>query len=251
MCSSDLIDVLTLTATPIPRTLQLSLSGLRGLSVIETPPPERKAVDTALIERDDAFLRRVLEQELARGGQIFWVYNRVQGLERVVEYVKSLAPQARVGMAHGQMSEKGLEEAMHGFWHGELDILVTTAIIESGLDFPNANTLIVDQAQMFGLGQLYQLRGRVGRSERQAFAFFIVPSVEALPEQSRRRLRIILDMDYLGAGFKVALEDLRLRGAGNILGESQSGQIGRVGLDLFLEMLEEEDRKSTRLNSSH
>jgi transcription-repair coupling factor (superfamily II helicase) len=237
------IDVLTLTATPIPRTLQLSLSGLRGLSVIETPPPERKAVDTALIERDDAFLRRVLEQELARGGQIFWVYNRVQGLERVVEYVKSLAPQARVGMAHGQMSEKGLEEAMHGFWHGELDILVTTAIIESGLDFPNANTLVVDQAQMFGLGQLYQLRGRVGRSERQAFAFFIVPSVEALPEQSRRRLRIILDMDYLGAGFKVALEDLRLRGAGNILGESQSGQIGRVGLDLFLEMLEEEVRR--------
>lgn len=237
------IDVLTLTATPIPRTLQLSLSGLRGLSVIETPPPERKAVETALVERDDTFLGNVLKRELARGGQVFWVYNRVQGLERVAEYVRKLAPEARVGMAHGQMSEKGLEEAMHRFWHGEMDVLVCTAIVESGLDFPNANTLIVDQAQMFGLGQLYQLRGRVGRSERQAYAFFVVPSVDGLPEQSRRRLRIILDLDYLGAGFKVAMEDLRLRGTGNILGEAQSGQIGRVGLDLFLEMLEEEVRR--------
>jgi len=234
------IDVLTLTATPIPRTLQLSLSGIRGLSVIETPPRDRKPVETSLMERDPAQLKGILERELARGGQVFWVYNRVQGLERVVEFVSSLVPNARVGMGHGQMKAQDLEETMHKFWHGELDILVCTAIIESGLDFPKANTLIVDQAQLFGLGQLYQLRGRVGRSTEQAYAYFIIPDLDRLQETSRKRLKIILDMDYLGAGFKVAMEDLRLRGAGNILGEAQSGTIGKIGLDLFLEMLEEE-----------
>lgn len=234
------IDVLTLTATPIPRTLQLSLSGIRGLSVIETPPRDRKPVETSLMERDAGELRPILERELARGGQVFWVYNRVQGLERVAEFVSSLAPQARVGMAHGQMKAQDLEDTMHRFWHGELDILVCTAIVESGLDFPRANTLIVDQAQLFGLGQLYQLRGRVGRSSEQAYAYFIIPDLDRLQETSRKRLKIILDMDYLGAGFKVAMEDLRLRGAGNILGEAQSGTMGKVGLDLFLEMLEEE-----------
>lgn len=233
------VDVLTLTATPIPRTLQLSLSGIRELSVIETPPPERKPVSTALINRDDKALKTILERELARQGQVFWVYNRVQGLERAVDFVKKLAPEARVGMAHGQMSEKGLEEAMRKFWHGDLDVLVCTAIIESGLDFPRANTLVVDQAQMFGLGQLYQLRGRVGRSDRQAYAVFVANDVDKLPEISRKRLRIIMEMDYLGAGVQVAMEDLRLRGAGNILGESQSGHMNRLGLDLFLEMLEE------------
>ena len=237
------IDVLTLTATPIPRTLQLSLSGIRGLSVIETPPRDRKPVETAITEREKLALKGILERELERGGQVYWVYNRVNGLERVAEYVRELVPGARVGMAHGQMTEKALEEAMRGFWHGEIDVLVCTAIVESGLDFPNANTLIVDQAQLFGLGQLYQLRGRVGRSERQAYAYFVVPSVDDLSEIVRKRLRIILDMDYLGAGFKVAMEDLRLRGAGNILGETQSGQIAKVGLDLFLEMLEEEVRR--------
>ncbi|MBI9078382.1 MAG: transcription-repair coupling factor [Pseudodesulfovibrio sp.] len=237
------IDVLTLTATPIPRTLQLSLSGIRGLSVIETPPEDRKPVETAITERDAIKLKAVLRRELDRGGQVFWVYNRVNGLSRVAEFVRELVPDAKVGMAHGQMNEKGLEDAMRGFWHGELDVLVCTAIVESGLDFPNANTLIVDQAQLFGLGQLYQLRGRVGRSERQAYAYFVVPSIDDISEIVRKRLRIILDMDYLGAGFKVAMEDLRLRGAGNILGEAQSGQIAKIGLDLFLEMLEEEVRR--------
>lgn len=234
------IDVLTLTATPIPRTLQLSLSGIRGLSVIETPPRDRKPVQTSLMERNPDQLKAILERELERGGQVFWVYNRVQGLERVAEFVSSLVPQARVGMGHGQMKASDLEETMHKFWHGELDVLVCTAIVESGLDFPKANTLIVDQAQLFGLGQLYQLRGRVGRSSEQAYAYFIIPELDRLQETSRKRLKIILDMDYLGAGFKVAMEDLRLRGAGNILGEAQSGTIGKVGLDLFLEMLEEE-----------
>ena len=233
------VDALTLTATPIPRTLQLSLSGIRELSVIETPPPERKPVATALIERDEHILRDVVQRELTRNGQVFWVYNRVEGLERVVDYVKRLVPEARVSMAHGQMSEAALEKAMHGFWLGDVDVLVCTSIIESGLDFPKANTLVVDQAHYFGLGQLYQLRGRVGRSDRQAFAVFVTPEMDRLSDVSRQRLKIILEMDYLGAGFQVAMEDLRLRGAGNILGESQSGHMNRIGLDLFLEMLEE------------
>ena len=237
------LDVLTLTATPIPRTLQLSLSGIRGLSVIETPPQERKTVKSSLIEREQRQLKDILQQELDRQGQVFWVYNRVQGLPRIKEYVQSLVPEARVAMAHGQMSERNLEETMRAFCHGEVDILVTTAIIESGLDFPRANTLIVDQAQMFGLGQLYQLRGRVGRSTAQAHAYFVVPSREGLPSKSAKRLQTILDMDYHGAGLQVAIEDLRLRGAGNILGEAQSGTMSKVGLDLFLEMLEQEIRR--------
>lgn len=157
------VDALTLTATPIPRTLQLSMSGIRELSVIETAPAERKPVASMLMNRDAAALRQIVEREIAREGQVFWVHNRVQQMERTVAFVRDLVPQARIGMAHGQMGEKELEDAMHRFWHGELDVLVCTAIVESGLDFPRANTLIVDQAQMFGLGQLYQLRGRVGR----------------------------------------------------------------------------------------
>ncbi len=233
------VDCLTLTATPIPRTLQLSMSGIRELSVIETPPSERKPVMTALINRDKAILKNVLERELEREGQIFWIYNRVQGIEKVVEYVQHLAPNARVGMAHGQLPEKQLEEAMNKFWHNELDILVCTSIVESGLDFPRANTLIVDQAQMFGLGQLYQLRGRVGRSDRQAYAYFVVSNTETLTPIAKERMRIILELDYLGAGFQLAMEDLRIRGAGNILGEVQSGHMNRIGLDLYLEMFEE------------
>jgi transcription-repair coupling factor (superfamily II helicase) len=234
------VDVLTLTATPIQRTLQLSISGVRELSVIETPPPDRKPITTAIIiNRQEGTLKVILERELARKGQVFWVYNRVLGLERIGEYVQKLVPGARIGMAHGQMSERALEDTMHKFWHGELDVLVCTAIIESGLDFPRANTLIVDQAQMFGLGQLYQLRGRVGRSDKQAFAVFVVNDVDKLAEHARQRLRIIIDLDYLGAGFQVAMEDLHLRGTGNILGESQSGHMTRLGLDLFWEMIEE------------
>jgi transcription-repair coupling factor (superfamily II helicase) len=237
------VDALTLTATPIPRTLQLSLSGVRSLSVIETPPVDRKPVTTALMEKSDPELGAILQREMDRGGQVFWVHNRVESLERAAERVRSLAPEARVGMAHGQMREKQLEETMHKFWRQELDILVCTAIVESGLDFPNANTLVVDRADRFGLGQLYQLRGRVGRSERQAFAYFLLDDAERIGEKARKRLKVILEMDYLGAGFKVAMEDLRLRGAGNILGEVQSGHIAKVGLDLFLEMLEEEVRR--------
>ena len=233
------LDVLTLTATPIPRTLQLSISGIRELSVIETAPPERKPVATAIINQDKAALRSIVQRELDRDGQVFWVHNRVQDIERAVDYVRELAPDARIGVGHGQMNEKALEDTMHKFWRGDIDVLVCTSIIESGLDFPMANTLIVDQAHMFGLGQLYQLRGRVGRSERQAYAVFVARDVDNLSDVARERLRIILDMDYLGAGFQVAMEDLRIRGAGNILGEVQSGHMARLGLDLYLEMLEE------------
>ncbi len=233
------VDVLTLTATPIPRTLQLSMSGVRELSVIETAPAERKAVATALIERDEYALRKILQDELQREGQVFWVHNRVKGLEQVVSYVQSLVPEARVAMAHGQLPENQLEEAMRKFWRGEIDVLVCTAIVESGLDFPRANTLIIDQPQLFGLGQLYQLRGRVGRSDRQAYAYFVVSNIETLSSISLERFRIILELDYLGAGFQLAMEDLRLRGAGNILGEVQSGHMTRLGLDLYLEMLEQ------------
>lgn len=234
------VDVLTLTATPIPRTLQLSMSGIRDLSIIETAPAERKPVATAVLERDDRILRQVIERELAREGQVFWVYNRVHDLDQTAAYVKNLVPLARVGMAHGQMPEKELETTMRKFWHGEIDVLVCTSIVESGLDFPRANTLVIDQAQMFGLGQLYQLRGRVGRSDRQAYAYMVVPNAKRLTEIAEERLRIIMNMDYLGAGFQVAMEDLRLRGAGNILGEAQSGHMTRVGLDLYLDMLEQE-----------
>ncbi|NJB66759.1 transcription-repair coupling factor (superfamily II helicase) [Desulfobaculum xiamenense] len=236
------IDVLALTATPIPRTLQLSISGIRSLSVMETPPVDRKPVQTSILEREQGVLRTIVRRELERKGQVFWVHNRVSSLPRVVEYVQQLVPEARVGMAHGQMRERELEDTIHGFWHGEIDVLVCTAIVESGLDFPRANTLVVDQAQLFGLGQLYQLRGRVGRSSTQAYAYFVVPSLDRLPEKTRKRLQVILDMDYLGAGFQIAMEDLRLRGAGNILGEVQSGSMAKVGLDMFLEMLEEEIR---------
>ena len=233
------VDVLTLTATPIPRTLQLSMSGIRDLSIIETPPQDRQPVASAVLQRDDDMLRKIIFREIERKGQVFWVYNRIQGLENVYEYVHKLVPDARIGIAHGQMSESELETTMRKFWHGELDILVSTSIVESGLDFPQANTLIVDQAQMFGLGQLYQLRGRVGRSDRQAYAYFLVPDAKKLTDIAEERLRIILEMDFLGAGFQVAMEDLRLRGAGNILGEVQTGHMSRVGMELYLEMLEE------------
>ncbi|MBO4335095.1 MAG: transcription-repair coupling factor [Desulfovibrio sp.] len=245
------VDVLTLTATPIPRTLQLSMSGIRDLSLIETAPENRKAIETTLINRDPEFLRTILRQELARQGQVFWIYNRVQGLETVCDFVRKLIPEGRVGMAHGRMSEAMLEGVMYSFWHGELDVLVATSIVESGLDFPNVNTIVIDQAQMFGLGQLYQLRGRVGRSDRQAYAYLVVPDTDHVGELAAERLRVLQDMDYLGAGCQLAMEDLRLRGAGNILGESQSGHLSRVGLDLYLEMLEDTVARLKGLPVSH
>ncbi len=237
------VDVLTLSATPIPRTLQLSLTGIRELSIIETPPEDRKPVETSIIERNKTKIKEIIERELQRGGQIFWVYNRVRGLESRKKFLSSLLPSARVGMAHGQMKEKELEDTLHSFLLGEIDILVCTSIIEAGLDFPRANTLIVDTPQLFGLGQLYQLRGRVGRAERQAYAYFVVEKLDKLSPKVIKRLKTILEMDYLGAGFKVAMEDLKLRGAGNLLGEAQTGNMAKVGIDLYMEMLEKEVKR--------
>ena len=245
------VDVLALTATPIPRTLQLSMSGIRDLSLIETAPENRKVIETSVIRKNDKLLAEVINRELERKGQVFWVYNRVQGLARCAEYVQKIVPNAKVEIAHGQMSEAVLEKTIYHFWRGEIDILVCTSIIESGLDFPNVNTIVIDQAQMFGLGQLYQLRGRVGRSERQAYAYLVVPDTLHLTKVAEERLRVIQDMDYLGAGFQLSMEDLRLRGSGNILGEVQSGQMGRVGIDLYLEMLENAVARLRGLPESH
>ncbi len=237
------VDVLALSATPIPRTLQLSLTGIRELSVIETPPEDRKPVETSIIERNRKKIKEIIERELQRGGQVFWVYNRVRGLESRKNFLSSLLPSAKVAMAHGQMKEKQLEDTLHSFLLGEIDVLVCTSIIESGLDFPRANTLIVDNPQLFGLGQLYQLRGRVGRSDKQAYAYFVVENIDKLSPKVIKRLKTILDMDYLGAGFKVAMEDLKLRGAGNLLGEAQTGNMAKVGIDLYMDMLEKEVKK--------
>lgn len=237
------IDTLTLTATPIPRTLQLSMSGIRELSIIETPPLERKPVETVLCEYGDSVIVEALYREIERGGQIFWVYNRVHSIEERQRYIQKLCPSARIGIVHGQMNESSLEKTMQSFWQGEIDVLLATTIIESGLDFPLANTIIIDSAHTFGLNQLYQLRGRIGRGDRQGYAYFVIPEKKALTEIAMDRLQAILSCDYLGAGFHLAMEDLRIRGAGNILGEAQSGHIERIGIDLYLEMLEEEVQK--------
>ena len=237
------IDTLTLTATPIPRTLQLSMSGIRSLSIIETPPLERKAVKSFLCEDGDSQIEEALHRELERKGQVFWVYNRVHTIDERVRYVQKLCPNARIGVVHGQMNEQAIEENMRAFWQGEIDILLATTIIESGLDFPLANTIIIESAHTFGLNQLYQLRGRVGRGERQGYAYFVIPQKRVLTQIAMDRLNAILNLDYLGAGFQLAMEDLRIRGAGNILGEAQSGHIERIGIELYLEMLEEEVNK--------
>nr|MDE7468901.1 transcription-repair coupling factor [Desulfovibrionaceae bacterium] len=244
------IDTLTLTATPIPRTLQLSMSGIRELSVIETPPLERKAVESILCEYGDSRITEALYRELERGGQVFWVYNRVHSIEERMRYIQKLCPQARIGIVHGQMNEETLEENMRAFWQGEIDILLATTIIESGLDFPLANTIIIESAHTFGLNQLYQLRGRVGRGERQGYAYFLIPEKHELTEIAMDRLHSILSLDYLGAGLQLAMEDLRIRGAGNILGEAQSGHIERIGIELYLEILEEEVAK-LRSHNTH
>ena len=232
------VDVLTLTATPIPRTLQMSLLGIRDLSVISTPPQERRSVKTFLARHDQLVIREAILREMERGGQLFFVHNRVQSIHRVAETVSTLAPQARVGVAHGQMAGPQLEDIMVRFINHELDILVCTTIIESGLDIPNANTIIINRADHLGLADIYQLRGRVGRSTRQAYAYLLVPSLDHLTQETQQRLRALMDCSELGGGFKLAMNDLQIRGGGNLLGISQSGHIAAVGYDLYLELLQ-------------
>jgi len=232
------VDVLTLTATPIPRTLQMAFSGVRDLSVIETPPPGRLAILTQVLRFNPNIVREAIRRELARGGQVFYVHNRVQTMERTATWIQDLIPEARVLMAHGQMNEHVLEGVMLKFFHGEADILVASAIIQSGLDVPRANTILVDRADTFGLAQLYQLRGRVGRAGEQAYAYFFFPNEEVLSTDAQKRLMAIQEFAELGSGFRIAAADLEIRGAGNFLGKQQSGNIAAVGLDLYMQMVE-------------
>jgi len=232
------VDVLTLTATPIPRTLQMSLLGIRDLSIISTPPQQRRAVKTFLARYDQLVIREAVLREMARGGQLFFVHNRVQSIHRMAENIATLVPQARIGVAHGQMPGPQLEDIMVRFINHELDILVCTTIIESGLDISNANTIIINRADHLGLADIYQLRGRVGRSSRQAYAYLLVSSLDHLTPDAQQRLRALMDCSELGGGFKLAMNDLQIRGGGNLLGVSQSGHIAAVGYDLYLELLQ-------------
>ena len=231
------VDVLTLTATPIPRTLHLSLAGLRDLALLETAPKDRSPVLTFVEPWDDALLEEAMARELDRGGQVYFVHNRIETIDTIAARVQALAPRARLAVAHGQMREQDLEAVMGRFVRGEVDILVSTMIVESGLDVPNANTMIVDRADRFGLAQLYQLRGRVGRSHRRAFCYLLVP--DQVDVQAEERLQVLEHHTDLGSGYRIALRDLELRGAGNLLGSEQSGHVQAVGFDTYLRWLEE------------
>jgi transcription-repair coupling factor (superfamily II helicase) len=233
------VDVLALTATPIPRTLYMSLSGVRDMSVIETPPLDRLPIETVIRRFSKAVIKEALERELARGGQVFFVHNRVQSLPSMVRLVQELVPGARVLMGHGQMRERELEATMVKFVSGEADVLVSTAIIESGLDIPASNTIIVNRADRFGLAQLYQLRGRVGRERQQAYCYLLVPADGRVDSQAQERLRALQELTDLGSGFKLAMRDLEIRGAGNLLGAQQHGHIAAVGFDLYAKLLAE------------
>ncbi len=233
------VDIMTLTATPIPRTLYMSMMGVRDLSIIDTPPVDRLAIKTFVARFNEELIREAVMRELRRGGQVFFVHNRVQSIGVMAEHLARIVPEAKIAIAHGQMKEGELEKVMLGFMHAETNILLCTTIIESGLDIPSANTLIVNRADAFGLAQLYQLRGRVGRSKVRAFAYFLIPAEGAIAPDSRERLKILQDISELGAGFRIATHDLEIRGAGDILGAKQSGQIAAVGFELFTELLEE------------
>lgn len=232
------VDCLTLTATPIPRTLQLSLLGIRDLSTINTPPRDRIPVKTFMAEFDDSLIKEAIEREISRGGQIFFVHNRIKGLYRLAEHIQRLTPEARIEVIHGQMNPNELEEIMIRFVRGEIDCLMCTTIIESGIDIPSANTTIINRADKLGLADLYQLRGRVGRAGEQAYAYLLIPRVSEIGKESIKRLKAIMELTVSGGGFRLAMQDLQIRGAGNILGVSQSGSIAEVGYELYLELLQ-------------
>jgi transcription-repair coupling factor (superfamily II helicase) len=233
------VDVLTLTATPIPRTLHFSLMGARDLSVIATPPPNRQPVTTEIHSFDEVVIRDSISFELRRGGQVFFVHNRIKDIEQIVNIILKLVPDARIGIAHGQMDGNLLEKRMVKFIEGEYDVLISTNIIESGLDIPNANTIIINHAHMFGLSDLHQMRGRVGRSNRKAFCYLLTPPTIGLSSESRKRLSALEEFSDLGDGFKVAMRDLDIRGAGNLLGAEQTGFISDLGFDMYHKILDE------------
>lgn len=238
-----MVDVMTLSATPIPRTLHMSLSGIRDLSIIATPPENRQAIETYVIEENPDIVRMAMLRELERGGQVFYVHNRVQTIEAQAKLITELVPEATVCVAHGQMHEHQLEEVMIDFLEKQYDVLLSTSIIESGLDMPNVNTIIINRADAFGLSQLYQLKGRVGRSITRAYAYLTYPRHIPLSETAQKRLQVIAEYSDLGSGFKIAMKDMEIRGSGNILGREQSGNIMEVGFDLYCQMLEDAVRK--------
>ncbi|HLB58699.1 MAG TPA: transcription-repair coupling factor, partial [Bdellovibrionota bacterium] len=233
------VDILTLTAKPIPRTLSLSLSGLRDLSIINTPPADRHAIKTFVTPFHEEVIRDAILNELQRGGQIFFVHNRVQTIASITRTLQQILPEARFGIAHGQLPERALEKVMSRFLNREIDVLVCSAIIESGLDIPSANTLVVNRADTFGLAQLYQLRGRVGRSKEQAYAYLLIPSDQTITIEAQQRLEVLQRYTEFGSGFRIASHDLELRGGGDILGGEQSGHIAAVGFELYTRLLDE------------
>lgn len=232
------VDILTLTATPIPRTLQMSLLSIRDLSVISTPPEHRQPVKTFVARFDELVIKEAITKELRRGGQVYFVHNRVKSIQKMASMVQELVPDAKIAVAHGQMAGKELEDIMVSFVNKKVNVLVATTIIESGLDIPSANTIIINRADMLGLAEIYQLRGRVGRSTTQSFAYLLVPSLDSLTKDSKERLRALMDCNELGGGFKLAMSDLQIRGGGNLLGVSQSGNIAAIGYDLYLDLLQ-------------
>jgi transcription-repair coupling factor (superfamily II helicase) len=233
------VHVLTLSATPIPRTLQMALTGIRDLSIIATPPVDRLSVRTYITEEDTVTLREALLREKYRGGQAFFVAPRIQDLDRIESFLRLNVPEVSFIVAHGQMAAGELEDIMTAFYDGRYDVLLSTTIVESGLDIPRANTLIIHRADMFGLAQLYQLRGRVGRSKLRAYAYFTTPRDKVITETAEKRLKVLQSLDSLGAGFQLASHDLDMRGAGNLLGDQQSGQVKEVGVELYQSMLED------------
>src|SRR6202035_5131424 len=237
------VHVLAMSATPVPRTLQLSLAGVRDLSVIETPPKDRMAVETAILPHNAEVVREAIEFEIERGGQVYYVYNRVESIEKMLSDLRQMVPGVRVTVGHGQLDEAELARRMHAFTRGDFDVLLATTIIENGIDIPNVNTMIVHRADRFGLAQLYQLRGRVGRSNQLAYCYLLVPADRVLSESARKRLAAIREFSDLGAGFRIAARDLEIRGAGNLLGAEQRGHIAAVGIETYLKLLEETVRE--------
>ena len=233
------VDTLTLTATPIPRTLQFSLMGARDLSIINTPPPNRHPVQTEVCTFDEELIRDAITYEVSRGGQVYFVHNRIENIQEVAGLVQRLCPNAKVGIGHGQMEGKKLEQLMLAFMEGEFDVLVSTTIIESGLDIPNANTIIINNANNFGLSDLHQMRGRVGRSNKKAFCYLLAPPAYSLTSDARKRLNALEQFSDLGSGFNIAMRDLDIRGAGDLLGAEQSGFISDIGFDMYQKILDE------------
>ncbi|MBU1628408.1 transcription-repair coupling factor, partial [bacterium] len=231
------VDVLTLTATPIPRTLHMALSQIRNLSIIDTPPENRLPIHTVVAKFNKKIIKEAIEKELERDGQVYFIHNRVQNIDNIARLISDLVPNARIAVAHGQMKERHLEKVMINFLSGVYDVLVCSTIIESGIDIPSVNTIIINRADTFGLAQLYQLRGRVGRDKYQAHAYLIIPGHKLITETARKRLAIIQEMTQLGSGFRIATHDLEIRGAGNILGEQQHGHMNAIGYDLYIQLL--------------